>query len=169
MAIFDVGANVVNGAAGLVPGATTISTDAWKNSFNSQYDSLSTADVLGMLIETLLLRFVMWAVGWYLRVIVIVRMMMIYIHISVAPLPFATFMNKEVGMIGTNYYKGLIGLAFQAFFMLLCVGIYSVLVASVSTSTDFKTGIFEVFIGAIALVLALQKSETIAKSIFGAH
>ena len=60
-------------------------------------------------------------------------------------------------------------LAFQASFMLLCVGIYSVLVACVSASSDFKTGIFEVFIGAIALVLALQKSETIGRSIFGAH
>ena len=169
MAIFDVGAYVVNGASGIVPGASAISTDAWKTSFEAQYDSLTTIEVIGMFIETFILQLVMWAVGWYIKVIVIVRMMMIYIHISVAPLPFATFMNKEVGTIGTNYYKGLIGLAFQAFFMLLCVGIYSVLVASVSTSTDFKTGIFEVFIGAIALVLALQKSETIAKSIFGAH
>jgi hypothetical protein len=36
--------------------------------------------------------------------------------------------NREWGQIGNNYLKGLFALAFQGFFIMVCVGIYAVLV-----------------------------------------
>ena len=43
------------------------------------------------------------------------RMIEIYLYTSVAPIPFATMSNREWGQIGTNYFRGLFALAFQAF------------------------------------------------------
>ena len=36
--------------------------------------------------------------------------------------------NREWGSIGTNYLKGLFALAFQGFLIMVCVGIYAVLI-----------------------------------------
>ena len=47
---------------------------------------------------------------------------------SIAPIPIATMSNREWGSIGTNYLKGLFALAFQGFLIMVCVGIYAVLI-----------------------------------------
>ena len=64
------------------------------------------------------------------------RRVLTLLYTSVAPIPFATMTNKEWGNIGNNYLKGLFDLAFQGFFMLVCVGIYSVLVNAMTISTN---------------------------------
>ena len=43
-------------------------------------------------------------------------------------LRIATMSNREWGSIGTNYLKGLFALAFQGFLIMICVGIYAVLI-----------------------------------------
>ena len=62
-------------------------------------------------------------------------MIEIYLYVSVAPIPAATVTNREWGTVGTNYLKGLIALAFQGFFIMVCVAIYAVLVASVAVAS----------------------------------
>ena len=56
------------------------------------------------------------------------RMIEIYLYTSIAPIPFATFINKEWGQVGNNYLKGLMALGFQGFFIMVIVGIYCVMV-----------------------------------------
>ena len=52
------------------------------------------------------------------------------------PLPFATFGNREQSMMGQNYMRSLFALGFQGFLIMVCVGIYAVLIQSVAFSTD---------------------------------
>ena len=73
---------------------------------------------------------------------------------SVAPIPFATMTNKEWGNIGNNYLKGLFALAFQGFFMMVCVGIYAVIVQSMTISSNIHGAMFS--IAAYTIVLALS-------------
>ena len=56
------------------------------------------------------------------------RMIEIYLYCSVSPIPFATMTNREWGQIGNNYLKSLFALGFQGFLIMICVGIYAVLV-----------------------------------------
>ncbi len=56
----------------------------------------------------------------------------IYLYTSIAPIPFATMTNKEWGNIGNNYLKGLFALAFQGFFIMVCVAIYAVFVSGIA-------------------------------------
>ena len=74
------------------------------------------------------------------------RMIEVYLTVSVGPIPFATMVNREWGHTGQNYLKSLLALGFQAFLIMVCVGIYAVLLCY----TLFKTG-------------------SLAKSLFGAH
>ena len=51
------------------------------------------------------------------------RMIEVYLTVSVGPIPFATMVNREWGHTGQNYLKSLLALGFQAFLIMVCVGI----------------------------------------------
>ena len=57
---------------------------------------------------------------------------------SVAPIPMATMVNHEWGSMGQNYLKSLLALGFQAFLILVCVGIYAVLLESIAATADIS-------------------------------
>ena len=91
------------------------------------------------------------------------------LYISVAPVPFATLSNREWGSIGSNYIKGLCALAFQGFFIMVCVGIYSVLVASVAVASNLHTALWSVAAYTVILCFSLFKTGSLAKSVLNAH
>ena len=64
------------------------------------------------------------------------RRVLTLLYVSVAPVPFATFSNREWGGIGNNYIKGLCSLAFQGFFIMVCVAIYAVLVSGIAVADN---------------------------------
>ena len=97
------------------------------------------------------------------------RMIEIYLTCSVAPIPFATMTNKEWGNIGNNYLKGLFALAFQGFFMMVCIGIYSVVVQSMTVSDNIHGAMFSVAAYTVVLGYSLFKTGSLSKSIFNAH
>lgn len=79
-----------------------------------------------------------------ITVILYGRMIEIYLYVSVSPIPFATFTNREWGSIGNNYVKALLGLGFQGFFMMVCVAIYAVLVNTITVADNLHTAIWSV-------------------------
>jgi hypothetical protein len=97
------------------------------------------------------------------------RMIEIYLMTSVAPIPFATMSNKEWGSMGQNYLKSLFALGFQAFLIMVCVGIYAVLVQSIATDTDIMGAIWTCVGYTVLLCFTLFKTGSLAKSIFNAH
>ena len=104
-----------------------------------------------------------------ITVILYGRMIEIYLYTSVAPIPFATMTNREWGNIGNNYIKGLFALGFQGFFMMVCVGIYAVLVNNMIVADNLHSAIFSLAAYTVLLCFSLMKSGNIAKSIFSAH
>ena len=89
---------------------------------------------------------------------------------SLAPIPFATVPNRETGHMGQNYFRSLLALGFQAFLIMICVGIYAVLVESISLSGDNISGAIWGCMGyTVLLCFTLFKTGSLAKSLFGAH
>ena len=88
---------------------------------------------------------------------------------SLAPIPFATFGNREQSMIGQNYLRSLAALGFQGFLILVCVGIYAVLIQSISVSEDIIQSIWGVMGYTVLLCFTLFKTGSLAKSVFNAH
>ncbi|SEU16783.1 hypothetical protein SAMN05216521_10782 [Enterocloster clostridioformis] len=91
------------------------------------------------------------------------------LYVSVAPIPAATVTNREWGSIGTNYLKGLIALAFQGFFIMVCVAIYAVLVSGVTVASNLHTALWSVAAYTIILCFSLFKTGSLSRSIFNAH
>ncbi len=77
--------------------------------------------------------------------------------------------NREWGSMGQNYLKSLLALGFQAFLIMVCVGIYAVLVQSIATDTDIIAAIWTCMGYTVLLCFALFKTGSLAKSIFSAH
>lgn len=63
-------------------------------------------------------------------------MLEIYMLTSLAPIPVATLSNREMGSMGQNYLKSLFAIGFQGLLILLCVGIYAVLIQGIATGGD---------------------------------
>ena len=97
------------------------------------------------------------------------RRVLTLLYVSVAPIPAATVTNREWGTIGTNYLKGLVALAFQGFFIMVCVAIYAVLVASVAVAGNLRSALWSVAAYTVILCFSLFKTGSLSKSIFNAH
>lgn len=98
------------------------------------------------------------------------RMIEVYLVTSIGPIPFATMVNREWGSTGQNYLRSLLALGFQAFLIMICVGIYAVLVEGISTSGDnISAAIWGCMGYTVLLCYTLFKTGSLAKSLFGAH
>ena len=96
-------------------------------------------------------------------------MIEIYMITSVAPIPMATMVNREWGQMGQNYLRSLFALGFQAFLIMVCVGIYAVLVQNISVDSDVSTALWTCIGYTVLLCFTLFKSSSVAKTIFNAH
>ena len=98
------------------------------------------------------------------------RMIEVYLVTSIGPIPFATMVNREWGSTGQNYLRSLLALGFQAFLIMICMGIYAVLVEDISTSGDnISAAIWGCMGYTVLLCYTLFKTGSLAKSLFGAH
>ena len=167
MAVFDVAQNMVNKAAGVINTTAVVSGDE----IIAMVDSIkgkTLGELITILFEISLIKVAMQAISILVMVIVYGRMFEIYVYSSVSAIPFATMGNKEWGQIGTNYIKGLFALGLQGLFLMVCLGIYAVLVKTIQI-TDIHTSTFTILGYAILLGLMMLKSGTLAKSVLNAH
>jgi len=102
-------------------------------------------------------------------VIVYGRMIDIYMMVSLAPIPFTIFGNREQSHTGQNYLRSLFALGFQGFLIMICVGIYAVLIQSLTISDDIIASIWGIVRYTVLLCFTLFKTGSLAKSVLGAH
>ena len=153
-----------------ISGSTSLDVEATLTSmFNSQIDTMSIGELIGLGLETMVISLCMKIMSVLITVILYGRMIEIYLYVSVAPIPAATVTNREWGTIGTNYLKGLVALAFQGFFIMVCVAIYAVLVASVAVAGNLHSALWSVAAYTVILCFSLFKTGSLSKSIFNAH
>ena len=169
MAIFDVAQHVVARSAGVIGGSTSIEVASALSSLQAGLDSLEIPELLLLTMETTLVSFGMKIMSVIITVVIYGRMIEIYLYCSVSPIPFATLTNREWGQIGNNFLRGLIALGFQGFLIMVCVGIYAVLVKSMVVADNMHTAIFSLAAYTVLLCFMLLKSGSIAKSLFSAH
>ena len=167
-AVFDVSQSVIARAGGVIQGSTDI-TPTMLDNLEATLETMGIGSLLGLFMQSLLIHVTMWALNIIIFVIVYGRMLEIYMMTSLAPIPVATLANREVGSMGQNYLKSLFAVGFQGLLILLCVGIYAVLVQSIATTGDPIGAIWGCVGYTVLLAFMLFKTGAIAKSIFSAH
>ena len=135
MAVFDVSQSVVRQAGGIIQGSTAVDASTLAT-MQSTLEAMELGPLFAIFLQSFIVQFLMYVLSAVIFVIINGRMVEIYLMVSLAPLPFATFGNREQSMMGQNYMRSLFALGFQGFLIMVCVGIYAVLIQSVAFSTD---------------------------------
>ena len=169
MGIFDVAQHVVNQSAGVISTSANINTASALGDIQSQLEAMEVGELLGLWFQTMFVGLTMNILSICIFLVVYGRMIEIYLVTSVGPIPLATMGNREWSQVGQNYLKSLIALGFQAFLIMVCVGIYAVMVQGISNAGNMSTAIWATMGYTVLLCYTLFKTGSLSKSIFGAH
>ena len=168
MAVFDVAQHVISSSGGIIQGSTAIDAAALE-AMQETLEAMELGPLLGLYLQTFVVQVTMLALSAVIFVIVYGRMIEIYLVTSLAPIPFATCGNREQSHTGQNYLRSLFALGFQGFLIMICVGIYAVLIQSIAFSDDIIMSIWGVLGYTVLLCFTLFKTGGLAKSVFAAH
>ena len=169
LGIFDVSEWVVNTASASITNDTYVDVISIYNNFKDTLEAMDNGSLILLFLEVSIVSLAVKAIAILVAVILINRMIEIYLYCSVAPIPFATITNREWGNVGTNYLRSLLSLAFQSFFIMVIVGIYSVLVKQLQFTTSLNDMVVQLGIYSVVLCMALLNTSNISKSIFNAR
>ncbi len=143
-------------------------------------DGLNLYTCISIFFPILLLYLVSFVIFICSYVLLIGRMMEIYLHIAVSPIPFATITNREFGDAGKNFVKTLLAYVLHGAFIVLCCGMFCAFTANIAQSfasivnTTNLAGtiggkLLEVSAFGVLMIFAMFKSSGIAKAVVGAH
>ena len=142
MGVFDATQAVVNQSAGVIIGETSIDFDTLIPDLEAQLEAMDIGPLLGLWIQTLVVGLTM---------------------------PLATLGNAEWRGVGQNYLKSLLALGFQAFLIMVVVGIYAVLIQQIGQAADISGAIWGCMGYTVLLCFCLFKTGSISKAVFTAH
>ena len=170
MAVFDVAQSVVAQSVGLVQGTTDITPNMLAN-MQATIEGMELGPLLGLWMQSFVVHHTMTALNIFIFVVVYGRMIEIYMLTSLAPLPFATVVNRDLGHMGHNYFRSLLVIGFQGLLIIVCLAIYAVLIQSIAAAggTDIFETIWTAIGCTVLLCFTLLKTGSLAKAVFGAH
>ena len=169
MGIFDMSQHVVSNAAGVIITDTNIDITTVIANMGEKLKEMELGPLLGLWLQSTLIGFTMHALSICIFVIIYGRMIEIYLMTSMGAIPFATMVNREWGSMGQNYLRAMLALGFQAFLIMVCVGIYAVLVQSIAIDEDIIKAVWTCVGYTVLLCFSLFKTSSMAKSLFNAH
>lgn len=169
MGVFDVAQGVVNQASGVIISDASIDISSVITDMESRLMEMELGPLFGLWFQSLFVGITMWALTICIFIVIYGRMVEIYLVTSVAPIPMAAMMGREWGGMGQNYLRSLMALGFQAFLIIVCVGIYAVLVENIALDDDIIGAIWSCVGYTVLLCFTLFKTGSLAKSIFSAH
>lgn len=169
MAVFDVAQSVVDQSAGVIISDAGIDISGVVGNLETTLADWSIGSLLGLWFQSIFVGLCSHILTIAIFLVIYGRMIEVYLTVSVGPIPFATMANREWGQTGQNYLKSLLALGFQAFLIMVCVGIYAVLVQNIAVGDDITVAIWECLGYTVLLCYTLFRTGSLAKSLFGAH
>ena len=169
MAVFDVAQSVVDQSAGVIISDAGIDISGVVGDLETTLADWSIGSLLGLWFQSVFVGLCSHILTIAIFLVIYGRMIEVYLTVSVGPIPFATMANREWGHTGQNYLKSLLALGFQAFLIMVCVGIYAVLVQNIAVGDDITVAIWECLGYTVLLCYTLFRTGSLAKSLFGAH
>ena len=168
MAVFDVCQNVISRSGGIIGASTSVSDEAIA-AMEATLETYGVGTLLGIYLMSFVIQLTLWILSIVIFVIVYGRMIEVYLMTSLAPIPLSTFGNREQSQTGQNYLRSLFALGFQGFLIIICVGIYAVLIQSISFTSDIVGSLWGVVGYTVLLVFTLFKTGGLARSVLNAH
>lgn len=166
LAFFDLGKWITD----KVPATTLVIPDSVTTNLVDSVDNIGAA--LGMSVLAIIVLLITFLMAGIIYLVAWSRIVIILLYVSVAPIPFATLMNKDwIGSIGQNYVKQLIALMLQGFFMIICLVIYAGLLDKTTTLIMQESqpvfGLLLLLVSMGILTITLTRTHSLAKSVVG--
>ena len=158
-----------NQSSGVIIGETSIHFDRLIPGLEFQLESMTIGSLLSLWFQTLVVGLTMNILSICIFLVTYGRMIEIYVVTALGPIPLATMGSSEWRSTGQNYLKSLLALGFQAFLIMIVVGIYAVLIRNISGAADIAGAIWGCMGYTVLLCFCLFKTGSISKSVFGAH
>lgn len=136
LAVFDVAQSVVSQSAGVIISDAVIDISGVVGNLETTLADWSIGSLLGLWFQSVFVCLCSHILTIAIFLVIYGRMIEVYLTVSVGPIPFATMVNREWGHTGQNYLKSLLALGFQAFLIMVCVGIYAVLVQNIAVGDE---------------------------------
>lgn len=168
MAVFDVAQHVIESSGAIISGDTAIDPGTL-DALEETLMEMDLGPLLGLFLQSFIVQITMSILSIIIFIIVYGRMIEIYLMTSLAPIPLSTFGNREQSQMGQNYLRSLFALGFQGFLIMICVGIYAVLIGELTLSDDIIMSIWGIMGYTVLLCFTLFKTGSLAKSVFNAH
>ena len=170
MGVFDLAQSVVTQASGVIGADASIDISTVMSDMEGRLEEMELGPLFGLWFQSMFIGVTMWALYICIFIVIYGRMIEIYLVTSVAPIPMAAMMGKEVGGgMGQNYLRSLFALGFQAFLIIVCVAIYAVLVQNITTESDIIKAIWSCVGYTVLLCFTLFKTGSLAKAVFNVH
>ena len=160
---------IVSNTWNIVIGETSVDFNSLIPDLESQLEAMSVGGLLGLWFQTLVVGLTMNILAICIFLVTYGRMIEIYVVTSLGPIPLATMGNSEWRGMGQNYLKSLLALGFQAFLIMVVVGIYAVLIQNIASASDISGAIWGCMGYTVLLCFCLFKTGSISKSVFSAH
>ena len=155
--------------AGVIIGETSIDFDTLIPDLETRLEAMDIGPLLGLWFQTLVVGLTMHALSICIFLVTYGRMIEIYAVTALGPIPLATLGNSEWRGMGQNYLKSLLALGFQAFLIMVVVGIYAVLIQDIGTMEDISGAIWGCMGYTVLLCYGLFKTGSLSKAVFTAH
>ena len=168
MGVFELAQEVIAESSSIVTGNTAVN-EVGLARLEASLMEMDVGPLFGLFLQSFFIGITMQILSIAIFVIVYGRMVEIYLAVSLAPIPFSTFGSHEQNQMGQNYLRSLFALCFQGFLILICVGVYAVLIQSVSITDDAISSIWGIVGYTVLLCFTLFKTSSIAKSVLNAH
>lgn len=139
----------------------------------TEYQFGNVMEMLVNLIMTVIAELLIYVLNVAMFIRVSIWYLELLIYASAAPVPFATFTNKEWGQVGMNYLRKMLAMSFEGFFMIVAFGLYEALVINIlggsSGEDKYMMSIVTTCGCGFGLLMILNKAGSISASIFNAH
>ncbi|WP_186672962.1 VirB6/TrbL-like conjugal transfer protein, CD1112 family [Sporosarcina sp. BP05] len=168
LAFFDLGQWITN----QIPQTAMVLPDSIRENILESIPEGDIGQALGMWTISVIVMIVTFFMSMIIYLVAWSRMVTIMLYISVAPIPFATFMNNDwIGSVGQTYVKNLMALMLQGYFMIICLIIYGGLLEKsselmITQGTGFY-GLVLMLVSMAILVISLTRTHSLAKSVMG--
>ncbi|HIT72254.1 MAG TPA: hypothetical protein IAD10_01225 [Candidatus Fimicola cottocaccae] len=169
MGVFDMAQHVVSQSSEIITSQTSIDISTVISDLETKLEEMELGILIGLWLQSFFINFTMHILSICIFIVIYGRIIEIYLMTSLGPIPFSTMANREWGTMGQNYIRALFAIGFQGFLIMVCVGIYSVLVHSISISDDIISSVWTCMGYTVLLCFSLFKTGTLSKSIFNAH
>jgi hypothetical protein len=144
---------------------------------NIPVDGLGMGELILLTILTIILFLAVLLLLGAIIITLASRIIEIFMYISVAPIPAATFLNNEGKQMSLHWLRGVVALAFQGFFIVIALAIFSAMFNNVlATLNEMQIVANNVIIAVtillaytLALIFTVLRSGQISKSIFNAN